>query len=128
MVAVEKKHSAHKKASYTPRILAKRIASFASDKKAEQILILDMRPVVHFCDYFVICSGTSDRHVKAVANGIEEGLASLGVKISHREGLKKADWIVFDIGDILVHVFLKDLREFYGLEHLWQAAKEVKLS
>ncbi len=106
--------------------LAKAIAKFSSDKKAEDILVLDMREVVNFCDYFVISSGSSDRHVKAIADGIEEGLRDLGIKIKPREGLKRCDWVILDAGDVVVHTFVNDLREFYGLEYLWQEAKKIK--
>ena len=87
-----------------------------------------MRQVVNFCDYFVISSGNTDRHVKAIAEGIEEGLKDLGIKVNLKEGHKKSDWIVLDTGDIVIHVFLNDLREFYGLEYLWQEAKKIKLA
>lgn len=87
-----------------------------------------MRNVVNFCDYFVISSGNTDRHVKAIADGVEEGLNGLGIHVRLKEGTKECEWIVLDIGDIVVHTFLKDLREFYGLEYLWQEAKKVKLS
>lgn len=106
--------------------LARAIANFASDKKAEDILVLDMREVVNFCDYFVISSGNTDRHVKAIADGIEEGLRDSGIKIKLREGLKQCDWVILDAGDVVVHTFVNDLREFYGLEYLWQEAKKIK--
>jgi ribosome-associated protein len=85
-----------------------------------------MGNVVNFCDYFVLSSGNTDRHVKAIADGIEEGLKDVGIRVTLKEGHKQSDWIILDIGDIIVHVFQKDLREFYGLEYLWQEAKKVK--
>ena len=84
-----------------------------------------MRKVANFCDYFVICSGTSDRQVRAIADGIEEGLEKLGAKPRFKEGTKVSEWIVLDLGDIVVHVFQKQVREFYRLEYLWQEAKRV---
>ena len=109
----------------TPIKASKIIAELASDKKAEDILILDMRKVVNFCDYFVICSGNTDRHVKAIADGIDEGLEKIGVGIHSKQGMNKCDWIVFDTGDVIAHIFQKELREFYRLEYLWQEAEIV---
>ncbi len=104
---------------------SKIIARLASDKKAEDILILDMRKVVNFCDYFVICSGNTDRHVKAIAEGIDEGLEEAGLDIYSKQGMNRCDWIVFDTGDVVTHIFQKDLRDFYRLEYLWQEAKII---
>jgi len=113
------------RASLTSRTLAQSIAQFASDKKAEDIVVLDMRRIVNYCDYFVLCSGTTDRHVHAIANHIDEKLDESGVCVHVKEGLKAADWIVLDGGDVVTHVFQKRLREFYQLEYLWQEAKSV---
>ena len=82
-----------------------------------------MRKIVTFCDYFIVCSGTTDRHVKAIADGIDEGLRRIDQRIKHKQGLKDATWIVFDMGDIMVHVFQKQVRAFYNLEYLWRDAK-----
>jgi ribosome-associated protein len=127
--------------------LAKKCASFADDKKAEKIVILDMREVVNFCDYFVLCTATSSRHIKAVADGVDEGLHELGLKIKFKQGLDTAGrsrsfsfananvptpeesngrWVLLDMGDVVVHIFENDSREFYGLDHLWQEAIPVK--
>ena len=114
-----------RKASLTSRQLAKRIAELALDKKAEDIVVLDMRKLVNFCDFFVISSGTSVRHAQAVAEGIEEGLRQTGLKakLSQRMG---QSWIVYDLGDVVVHVFETNVREFYNLEYLWRDAKKIK--
>ena len=85
-----------------------------------------MRDIVNFCDYFVICSGNTERQVHAIANGIDEGLSVAGTHLKRNQKLKKSDWIVFDMGDVVTHIFQKDLREFYKLEYLWQEAKKVK--
>ena len=84
-----------------------------------------MRKVVNFCDYFVLCSGNSDRQVRAIALGIEEGLDEAGMKNCRKEGFKDSTWIILDCGDVVVHIFYKESREFYGLEHLWHEAKNV---
>ena len=85
-----------------------------------------MRKVANFCDYFVICAGTSDRHVKGIADGIEDSLDELGLKVSYKEGIIQGVWILLDMGDVVVHIFQNEAREFYGLEHLWQEASQVK--
>ena len=84
-----------------------------------------MRKSVNFCDYFVICTGSSDRRVRAIADGIDEGLSKLGIKVRNHQGLSEARWILLDTGDVVVHAFVRELREFYGLEHLWQDAPKV---
>lgn len=85
-----------------------------------------MRKVVNFCDYFVLCSGNTDRQVKAIADGIDEGLRELGIRLGNLRGMKDKHWVVFDLGDVVVHIFQKEARGFYRLEYLWQEAKEVK--
>lgn len=115
-----------RKASLTSRKLAKIIAGLAADKKADNIIVLDMRAVVNFCDYFVICSGGSDRLVGAIAEYIAEELYQHGIPMSGHRGRKPSDWEVMDAGDVVTHIFRSDRREFYGLEYLWQEAKEVK--
>ena len=85
-----------------------------------------MKDVVNFCDYFVICSGTTDRHVGGIADNIEDGLQELGIKVKLKKGAKRADWVVFDAGDVVTHIFQKDSRKFYGLEYLWQEAKRIE--
>lgn len=86
-----------------------------------------MQKVVNFCDYFVIASGTTDRHIRAIAQSIDEGLSDIGVEVRVKHGKQDAAWIVFDAGDVVAHIFQKDAREFYALEHLWQDAKVVKI-
>lgn len=117
-----------KKTSLTSRKLASLTAKFISDKKAEDIVILDMRRVANFCDYFVVASGTSDRHVQAIAKGIEEGLEDFNITLKHKQGLRDGRWVVLDLGDVVAHIFEKETREFYGLDYLWQQAKRVKAS
>ncbi len=85
-----------------------------------------MRKVANFCDYFVLCSGNSDRQVQAVAKGIEEGLEEMRMPLRHRQGLRDGRWVVLDMGSVVAHVFEKETREFYGLDYLWQQAKRVK--
>jgi len=117
-----------KKTPTTALGLAKLAAKFASDKKAEDIMVLDMRKAANFCDYFVICTGNSDRQLHAIAKGIEEGLEERGVNVRFKQGVKDNRWVLVDIGSVVTHVFSREAREFYGLEYLWQEAKKVKLA
>ena len=84
-----------------------------------------MKKIVNFCDYFVLCSATSDRHAKAIAEGIEGGLKDSGSSVRLNKNLKDYTWIVLDTAVVVAHVFVKDLREFYNLEYLWREAKQV---
>ncbi len=103
------------------------ITELALSKKAEDLIALNIRKMANFCDYFFICSGNSDRQVKAIADGIWEGLSEEGIHIQRPQGYRDAKWIILDIGDIVVHVFEKEAREFYGLEHLWQGGTKIEL-
>ncbi len=103
--------------------LARTIALYADDKKARDIVALDLRGMIGYTDWFLICTGTSDRQVKAIHDGIHEGL-----KHDHRvyprrvEGLPEARWILMDYLDVVVHVFTPETRDFYRLEQLWGEA------
>lgn len=126
LLAHETRHRIINKAAYTSRKTAKLVAKFASDKKAQDIVILDMRKLVNFCDYFVICSGNTARQVRAIAEHIDDEFEKLGMALHFKQGFKVSEWIVFDAGDVVVHIFEKDVRAFYGLEYLWKEAKTVK--
>ncbi|MEW6170688.1 MAG: ribosome silencing factor [Candidatus Omnitrophota bacterium] len=104
------------------------VADFALDKKAEDLVVLDMHKVSSFCDYFIICSASSTRQVRAIADGIEEGLVKLGISPRSVEGKSDGVWLLLDYADIIVHIFYAPMREFYELEKLWQDAKKVRLS
>lgn len=114
-----------KKTPLTSLKLAKAAAGFASEKKAEDITVLDMRGVVNFCDFFVIASGTSTRQAQSIAEGVADGFEDLGTRITRKEGYRDGLWVLVDVGSVIVHVFEKATREFYGLDHLWQDAKPV---
>jgi ribosome-associated protein len=107
--------------------LAKLAAAFALEKKAEEVVILDMRKAANFCDFFVICSGTSSRHVKAIAEGIDDGLASKKMTVNRIQGFSDCRWVILDCGNVVAHIFDPESRDFYGLEYLWQEAKMVSL-
>ena len=86
------------------------------------MVILDMKGVSDVTDFFVIASGTSERQVQAIADGVEELLSKRHVSIWHAEGHSEAQWIVLDYGDVIAHIFLQEKREFYNLERLWSIA------
>ena len=100
--------------------LAEAIAGYADDKKAQSIVELDLRGVIDYTDYFVICSGGSDRQVKAIVDGVHAGCKTeLGILPLHVEGLPASQWVLMDYLDVVVHVFVPEVREFYALERLW---------
>ncbi|MFH2137200.1 MAG: ribosome silencing factor [Candidatus Omnitrophota bacterium] len=108
-----------------PKNKALRIAELAADKKASDIVILDLRKVLNFCDFFVIVTGTSKIHNKAIADGIFDGLRQEKEQVGHREGYAQAAWIVLDCSSVIVHVFDEETRNFYDLEHLWAAVEYI---
>ena len=95
------------------------MAGAASGKKALDIAILDMRKIPSVCDYFVIASGTSTTHVRAISDHIVDSLRESGERVWHTEGEREALWILLDYGDVVAHIFQKDTRRFYELEKLW---------
>lgn len=98
----------------------------ADDKQAHELVVLDLRKAHGFTDFFVICSGTNSRQVRAIADGIVEALAAQGEKPSHIEGYDRSEWILLDYFDFIVHVFMPETRAFYGLERLWGDAEVRK--
>jgi ribosome-associated protein len=106
--------------SLSPDRLAEVIAGYALDKKATDVVALDLREVAGYTDYFVIASGGSDRQTKAIHDGIQEGLKKQhGVLPRRVEGLTESRWILMDYLDVVVHVFTPETRDFYRLEALW---------
>lgn len=107
---------------------SKQIALLAQEaceeKKGENIVILDIRKLSSIADYFVIASGTSDRHVRAIAENVLDRLEQKKIKCTHVEGIQESRWVLLDFSDIIVHVFYPETRGFYNLERLWgEAAK-----
>ena len=104
----------------SPERLATSAAAYAADKKASDIVVLDLREVAGYTDFFVIVSGTSDRQAKAIHDGIHQGLKKHDGLLPRRvEGLGEARWILMDYLDVVVHIFTPDARDFYRLESLW---------
>ncbi len=87
--------------------------------KGEDLVVLDLREAADFVDYFLICTGNSDPHVRALADLLDEGMKKAGQRPWHSEGVDGRKWVLFDFVDVVVHVFLPTTREFYGLERLW---------
>ena len=103
--------------------LSELVAAAASDKKARDIIILDMDGVSMVTDYFVICTANSTTQAQAIADNIEEKLEMQGIKPLRKEGYREARWILLDYGTCVAHVFVEDERNFYSLERLWGDAK-----
>ena len=120
------KAEARRKPSAFPRQVKAAIKA-AEDKKAEHLVVLDLRKAAGFTDFFVICSGTNPRQIRAIADGVMEALAADGAKPAHLEGYDRSEWILLDYFDFVVHVFAPETRTFYGLERLWGNAERVEL-
>jgi ribosome-associated protein len=100
----------------------------AEDKKAVDLVVLDLRKAAGFTDFFVIASGTNTRQVRAIADGVLERLADEGVKPAHVEGYDRSEWILLDYFDFIVHVFAPETRVFYDLERLWGSAERIEVA
>jgi ribosome-associated protein len=105
--------------------LAQICAGAALDTQAEELVILDVRGLATFADYFVIMNGKSTRHVQALAEAVEGAVRSKRVKASSAEGLNEGIWVLLDFDDVIVHIFYHEQRKFYDLEGLWSQAKRV---
>jgi len=105
--------------------LARRIVELAEDKKASDIVVLELAPLTTVADYFVICSGGSERQLDAIADGILEGLRGDKVRPIGREGLAVSHWILLDFGAVVVHVFTPPERDYYGIEKHWSEARTI---
>ncbi len=102
-------------------------ARAATDKKATDLVVLDLREVASFTEYFLICTGASTRQVQAICNAVEEALLQSNKRPLHIEGYSSAEWILLDYGDFIVHVFGQSSRRFYDLERLWRDAPRVEV-
>src|ERR1022692_2689162 len=97
------------------------------DKQAEQVTILELeKNSGEFTDYFVMCSGTNSRQIQAIADAVDERLEQVGLRVTHKEGYKQAEWVLLDYVDFVVHVFSEKARQFYDLERLWKSAKRLE--
>jgi len=99
----------------------------AIEKKAFDLVLLEMKKITSFTDYFLLCSGKSDRQVQAIAQAIEEALEKEGIRPLGQEGKNEGRWILMDYADVVVHIFLEPVRAFYDLEGLWIDAPRIEL-
>jgi len=97
------------------------VTSVVEDKKALEVEVIDLRGKTIIADYFLLCTGTSRTHIQAVVDGVAHAMKDHGMRCSRREGYTQARWVLLDYGDVVVHVFAEDEREFYDLESLWRS-------
>lgn len=109
----------------TGRGKALALANALTDKKGEGILVLDVRDLCSFTEYFVIATGTSARHVRTLADHVQETARGFGQRPLGVEGEERAQWVLVDLGDVVVHLFQGEAREYYRLERLWGEAESV---
>jgi len=113
---------------HAPSFEAAQIAAKAAlDKKAENVVILDVRGLTSYADYFVVASGTSDRQVSAIADAIEEQMKKAGHRTIGVEGYTRGHWVLLDFGDVVAHVFYEEARAFYDIEGLWADARRIPM-
>lgn len=108
--------------------LVKIICQAAVDNKAENLVVLDVRGISGFADYFVIMSGTSTRHTAGMADAIEKKIGSKRMMSGNTEGLTDGNWVLLDYNDIIIHIFHSETRQYYDLEGLWHDAPRLDLS
>jgi ribosome-associated protein len=104
------------------------VARAASEKQAVDIRILEVRELIVITDYFVICSGATERQVRTIVDEIDKTMAKLGMKAIRREGEREGRWVLLDFGDVVAHVFAAEERVYYELERLWKDAPEIAWS
>jgi ribosome-associated protein len=106
--------------------LAHCIIDAIEDKQGEDVVQLDLRQLSPYVDYFIVCTGTSERQLKAIADGIEEHtVKQYGLKPRRREGIAESGWILIDYSDVIIHIFAASQRQYYQLEQLWKEAPVV---
>jgi ribosome-associated protein len=106
----------------------KRAIRAALDKKAANVVVLDLRNTPAFTDFFVLCSGQNPRQVKAIADNVEETLRAAKIRPAHVEGYDRSEWVLMDFFSFIVHVFAPHTREFYALERLWGDAERIEIT
>ena len=103
------------------------LTRFALEKKARDLVVLEVHELTSIADYFIICSGSSDRQVQSIAQGIEEKLSEAGHSPLSVEGANRGHWVLMDFSDVIVHIFYEPVREFYDLDGLWGHAARAEL-
>jgi ribosome-associated protein len=104
------------------------IIEVLEDKKAKEINVINIQHISTLADYFVICSGTSSTHIKTLADELKEKMEALGYNLLNKEGFKNSTWVLLDYGDVVVHIFSHEDREFYNLERLWLDGEITKIN
>jgi ribosome-associated protein len=122
---VPKKQSADQQPDFLPKL--HRLASIVADFKALNVKAYDVRGLTLVTDCFLMCTASSERQLKAIANGIREGMKEIGESPAASEGSSESSWILLDYGDVIVHIFREEAREFYDLDGLWGDAEPVAL-
>ncbi len=112
----------------TSKKLTEKISELIFSKKGYDVVVIDLRSLASFTDYFVIASADSDTQVRAIADEVDKKLKDEGVKTWHREGYRSSNWMLLDYVDVVVHIFKKEAREFYNLEKLWGDAPIKKVT
>jgi ribosome-associated protein len=121
------KTDTRKRTTRLPAQVDRAIAA-AEDKKATDLVVLDLRKAAGFTDYFLLCTGGNARQIRAIADAVIETLAETGVKPAHVEGYDRSDWVLVDYFDFIVHIFGTETRQFYGLERLWGNADRIEVA
>lgn len=103
------------------------VSRFALERKAYDLVVMEVRDLTSIADYFIVCSGRSDRQVQSIAQGIEENLRGMGVRPHSVEGAARGQWLLMDFSDVIVHIFYEPVREFYDIEGLWSDAPRAQL-
>ncbi len=111
----------------SPQALVNVAVQAAEDKKAVDITVFDIREISIIADYFIICSGRSRVHTRAIVENVQDKLAEQGMEALRREGFREGAWVLLDYGDVVIHVFQDAERQFYNLERLWGDARVVKI-
>ncbi|HYT68422.1 MAG TPA: ribosome silencing factor [Vicinamibacterales bacterium] len=133
MAKTEKKHPTIPKKTHEPRSrkltgeIARAIKA-ALDKKAMDVVVLDLRHTPAFTDFFLLCSGQNPRQVHAIADAVEEALRAMKIRPNHIEGYDRGEWVLMDFFTFIVHVFTPQTRDFYSLERLWGDAERIDIS
>jgi ribosome-associated protein len=113
-------------AAITPRQLALLAAETCDEKKAKEIVVLDVRKITSISDYFIVCSTSNERQARAIAESMRMKLKEMGKREMGVEGMEDGRWVLQDFGDIVLHIFHESQREFYDIEGLWADAKQVR--
>ena len=129
MAKTERKRTATAPAKKSRKLTSEvsKAVNAALDKKALDVVVLDLRSTPAFTDFFVLCSGQNQRQVKAIADAVEEALRASKVRPAHVEGYDRAEWVLMDFFTFIVHVFTPQTRAFYALERLWGDAERIEI-